>query len=348
MISHSGYTDLRPAAARQASSLSGNLPPASDVKLTAAHAPVRVRPGIRALRLFTHSATTNDIRKQAASCPDSDQDESGGLRDDYRPTLPALAVSLSLPLALALLVFLVSCSKDVPTFEEVKPADELFAEGLETLEGRRIFGLFTYVNYDQAIEIFQSIIDNYPYSDYEQRALLKIADSYFNDKRFEEAIAYYQDFADLHPTHQKVPYTLLRVAQCHLNQIESIDRDQTATNQATEALATLIQRHPYATETRRGEELMIELRTRLALNMLHIADFYRVRTHWQSAAVRYRRVLDEFPGLGLDARSLYWLGFCLENMRREDEALRLYHVVVENYADSPSAARARLRIARAN
>ncbi len=241
-----------------------------------------------------------------------------------------------------------SCSEKVPTFEEVKPADELYAEGLKTLDGRKIFGLFTYVNYDQAIEAFQSIIDNYPYSDYEQRALLKIADSYFNDKRFEEALAYYQDFADLHPGHEKVPYTMLRVAQCHLNQIESIDRDQTATNQATEALASLMQQHPYAPETRKGEELMIELRTRLALNMLHIADFYRVRTHWQSAAVRYRRVLDEFPGLGLDARSLFRLGLCLENMRRQDEALRLYHVVVENYGESPAAARARARIAHAD
>ena len=242
---------------------------------------------------------------------------------------------------------LVSCAEAVPTFEEVQPADELYAEGLKTLEGRQIFWLFTYVNYDQAIEAFQSIIDNYPYSDYEQKALLKIADSYYDDKRFEEALAYYQDFSDLHPGHEKVPYTLLRIAQCHLNQIESIDRDQTATNHATEALAALIRQHPYAAETRTAEELMIELRTRLALNMLHIADFYRVRTHWQSAAVRYRRVLDEFPGLGLDARSLFRLGVCLENMRREDEALRLYHVVVENYAESPSAGRARSRIARA-
>ena len=250
-------------------------------------------------------------------------------------------------LALILLVSGVSCADKVPTFEEVKPADELYAEGLETLEGRELFWVFTYVNYNKAIEAFQSIIDNYPYSDYEQKALLKIADAYFDDKRFEEAIAYYQDFSDLHPTHEKVPYTLLRIAQCYLNQIESIDRDQTATNNATEALSALIQQHPYAEETRTGEELMIELRTRLALNMLHIADFYRVRTHWQSAADRYRRVLDEFPGLGMDARSLYRLGLCLENMRREDEALRLYHVVVENYVDSPSATRARSRIARA-
>ena len=107
-----------------------------------------------------------------------------------------------------------------------------------------------------------------------------------------------------------------------------------------------MRQHPYARETRTGEEMMVKLRTRLALNMLHIADFYLERTHWQSAAVRYRRVLDEFPGLGLDARALFRLGLCLENLRREDEALRLFHVVVENYADTAAAGRARARIAR--
>ena len=255
-------------------------------------------------------------------------------------SLAALALSVSLALA-------VSCTDKVPTFEETKPADELYAKGLKILEGRRILWMFTLISYDSAIEAFQSIIDNYPYSEYEQKALLKIADAYFDDRRYEEALAYYQDFADLHSAHEQVPYTLLRAALCHFNQIQSIDRDQTSTHLAIEALETLIRKHPYAKETREGEEILVQLRTRLALNMLQIADFYLVRTHWQSAAVRYRRVLDEFPGLGLDARALFRLGLCLENLRREDEALRLFHVVVENYADSTAAELARARIARA-
>ena len=247
----------------------------------------------------------------------------------------------------ACLVLSSGCSRKTATFEDVKPADELFAEGLRTLEGRRILWLFTLINYDKAIESFQAIIDNYPYSDYEEKAQLKIADAYFDDQRYEEALAYYRDFADLHPLHESVAYALLRAAKCHYNQIESIERDQGSTKEATAALERLIREHPYAEETREGEEMMVNLRTRLALNMLHIADFYLDRTHWQSAAARYRRVLDEYPGLGLDARALYRLGVCLENMRREDEALRLFHVVVENYSDSASARRARSRIARA-
>jgi len=263
-----------------------------------------------------------------------------------RPLAGPLSLVLSLVVSLALLSA-TGCATDTATFEDVKPAEDLYADGLELLKGRKILWLFPVVNYDAAIESFQAIIDNYPYSDYELRAQLKIADAYFEDQRYEEALAYYQDFADLHPQHPSVPYTLLRAAQCHFNQIESVDRDQSATFEATEALEKLIREHPYAKETREGEEMMVRLRTRLAQNMLHIADFYLERTHWQSAAARYRRVIDEYPGLGLDARALYRLGVCLENMRREDEALRLYHVVVENYADSAAARRARSRIAQA-
>ena len=270
-----------------------------------------------------------------------------------RPNLPhaprpasGRAALRTLGLALALLAA-AGCATKTPDFEDVKPADELYAEGLEKLEGRKILGLFRFINYDSAIESFQAIIDNYPYSEFEQKAQLKIADAYFADDRFEEALAYYQDFADLHPQHPRVAYALLRAARCHFNQIGSIEHDQSATFEATNALEKLIREHPYAEETREGEEMMVQLRTRLALNMLHIADFYLERTHWQSAAARYRRVLDEYPGLGLDSRALYRLGLCLENMQREDEALRLYHVVVENYADTPSARRARSRIARA-
>jgi TolA-binding protein len=59
-------------------------------------------------------------------------------------------------------------------------------------------------------------------------------------------------------------------------------------------------------------------------------------------------VVDDYPGLGLDAESLYKLGVCYEHMKLQDEALRLYHVVLENYRDTSLAAKAASRIAKAN
>ncbi len=277
------------------------------------------------------------------------------MRSAIRPHRPlraatgAAARALALGCALALLVGIgvTGCKKGDPSFEDVPPADELWAEGQRRLEGRNIFG-YRWINYGKAIESFQAIVDNYPYSEYEIDAELQIADAYFKDKKYEEALSYYRDFAELHPQHPKVPYTVLRSALCHYEQIESIDRDQTNTRAAMEILEELLRRFPYSPETKEGEVILFELRTRLAENVMEIGDFYLVRDQYQSAASRYRTVLDEYPGLGLDAEALYKLGLCYEHMKLEDEALRLYHVVVENFRNTDLAAKAAERIARAN
>ncbi len=236
----------------------------------------------------------------------------------------------------------------IPSFEDVPPAHELFAEGEKILEGRRILYVIPMVNYNDAIERFQAIIDNYPYSEYAVEAELKIADSYYADKRYEEALSYYRDFADLHPQHEKVPYTLLQSARSYNEQVESVNRDQTATRESLHYLEQLIRRYPYTPEAKQGENILRELRTRLSANMMQTGDFYLVRREYQAAAERYRTVLNEYPGLGLDAEGLYKLGVCYENMRRDDEALRLYHVILENFRDTDIARSAAERIASFN
>ena len=254
--------------------------------------------------------------------------------------------------ALATLVFsascLAACTTYTPDFEDVAPADELYAEGLEILDGWRLLGIFPIVNYTRAIETFQAILDNYPYSDYAVKAEMQIADAYFDDGRFDEALSYYRDFGDLHPQHPKVPYTILRSAMCHYEQIRSINRDQTSTRVALHFLELLIRNHPYAPETTEGESMLHALRTRLSQNVLRIGDFYLRRREFQSAAERYRSVLNSYPGLGHDAEALLNLGVCYENLKREDEALRLFHVLVENFGGSRQARAAAAHIAAAN
>ena len=239
----------------------------------------------------------------------------------------------------------VGCAKQDPTFEEVPPADELYSRGMKTLEGRRVLLILPVVDYNKAIESFQTIIDNYPYSEFAVKAELRIADAYFEDGRYDEALSYYRDFGDLHPQHEKLPYTILRSALCHYNQIRSVNRDQTSTREALALLNQLVRSHPFAEQTRRGEELLRELRIRLARNVMETGDFYLKRDEHQAAAQRYRDLLDTYPGLDLDAEALYKLGICYENMRRQDEALRLFQVIVENYQNTSIAVDAADRIA---
>ena len=107
--------------------------------------------------------------------------------------------------AIVTLFLVTGCAKPPPEFEDVPPAEELYQEGQKILEGTRILGVWPYVNYGKAIETFQAIIDNYPYSEYAVLAEQAIADTYFEDEKYDEALSYYRDFTDLHPQHEKVP-----------------------------------------------------------------------------------------------------------------------------------------------
>jgi outer membrane protein assembly factor BamD len=231
---------------------------------------------------------------------------------------------------------------------EVPSADRLYEEGVAMLgDESRVLGL-NFTNYQDAIDKFQDIIDNYPYSEYAVLAELRIADAHFAQDRWEEALNYYRDFAQLHPDHEKVPYTMLRTALCHERQSEKSVRDQTQTREAVAALDALILRYPNAPETAEAEELWKKLRRKLAKQALEVGDFYFQREEYQSAANRYRSVIDEFPGLGLDADALYKLGLAYSRMNREDDAQELFEVILDNYPASNVASSARDQIPAAH
>lgn len=247
--------------------------------------------------------------------------------------------------AVLALIVAIGCSKDAPTFEEVVPAEELWAKGQKALEERTILWVIPRVDYATAIETFQTIIDNYPYSEYAVLAELMIADSYFEQHKYEEALSYYRDFSDLHPQNEKVPYSIFRSALCHQRRIKSPNRDQTATRDALLYLDRLISKYPHSEYTLEAEELWREMRLQLARQIMGIADFYRKRDEYEAAATRYRSLLNEYPGLGLDANALFQLGVCYREMDRGDEAERIFQAIVQNYYDSDVARDAERMIA---
>lgn len=252
-----------------------------------------------------------------------------------------------LPAVLAALA-LAACSTPAPILEDVPSAEILYRDGLSELEGSSMLGLMSMVDYQKAIDTFQEIIDNYPYSDYAVRAELRIADAYFDQGKYEEALSYYRDFADLHPQNEQVPYTVYRSALCRYEQSRSSNRDQTATREALVHLDMLLRRYPRSPQAQEAEVLWRELRTRLGEHVMSIGDFYFDRDEYEAAVGRYRTVLNEYPGLGLDAEALYKLGLAFSRMNRDDEAKRIFEVILENYRGTELADAAKDLVPAAN
>jgi outer membrane protein assembly factor BamD len=226
------------------------------------------------------------------------------------------------------LALFAACASTPDEAEEIPTAEGYYEQGLEVLEGRRVLLLMRDVNYPRAIELFQEVIDNYPYSDYATLAELKIADIYFEQDRFEEAGSYYQDFVELHPTHERVDYALYREGLCAFERMKTADRDQTATRDAIAQFQVLVERHPDSPYAEDALTRLSEATDMLAMHDVDVGDFYFDRHECHSAAHRYRQALTEYPDHSERLETMYRLGQALQCMRRTDEAIGVYRAIL--------------------
>jgi outer membrane protein assembly factor BamD len=238
-----------------------------------------------------------------------------------------------------LAVLALGCASKQPEYDlEIPAAEDLYLRGMEALKPRRVLGIFPHTNYQKAIDAFQEIVDNYPYSEYSVKAELEIANSYYNQKKWEEALSYYRDFGDLHPDDEHVPYAMFRTGLCYANQVPVPDRDQRVTRSAVEAYGDLIDSFPDDPYAQEAREKSHELNIRLAENAFIVANFYFEKEEYQAAARRFQIMLEEYPGVGFDPLVLQRLGISYAELNRPDDAARVFEQLRTEHGYSESGA----------
>jgi outer membrane protein assembly factor BamD len=219
-----------------------------------------------------------------------------------------------------LTIALLSGCATAPPEEELPSAESYYQHGVETLKGHRTFLFFRDVDYAKAIEYFQEVIDNYPYSEYAVLAELAIGDIHFDRKEYEEAASYYHDFVELHPNHAKVSYALYRNGLCSYNQMRTSSRDQAPTREAVAQFKALVERYPDSEMAADAKTRLRECENRLAQQNVEIGDYYYGQHAWYAAARRYRAALRDFPEHDGRARTMVRLGFSLSRLHQYLEA----------------------------
>jgi outer membrane protein assembly factor BamD len=200
---------------------------------------------------------------------------------------------------LASLIFFSGCS----WFQEkdVKSAPELAADGME--EYRK-------GNYKTAIENFEKLRDWYPFDKYAILAELKIADSHYQLKQYDEAVIAYQEFENLHPLNEAIPYVVYQIGRCYFEQITTVDRDQSAARKALlnfERLQKQFPDHQYAKQA--GEHIHSCLKS-LAGHELYVGKYYFKKKNYKAALNRFKNIIYEFPDMGIHKEALDYLALC--------------------------------------
>ena len=174
-------------------------------------------------------------------------------------------------------------------------------------------------DYKIAIEHFQQLKDWYPFSKYAILAELKIADSQYHLKNYEEAIFAYEEFEKLHPRNEAIPYVLYQIGRCYFDQIDTIDRDQTPARKAYETFQRLDKQFPNDKYARSGAEHITTCVRSIVGNEFYIGVFYYKSKHYKAALHRFMTVLSDFPDVGYHQKALEYIAKCEAQLPPEAE-----------------------------
>ena len=237
---------------------------------------------------------------------------------------------------------LAACSTGQP-MEEMDYADQaeyLYRQGEDALESSR---------YIQATEHFNTVRNEYPYSQWAAMANLGIADAYFEQEQYASAVQQYRGFIDLYPRHEEVEYTHWRVALAFYEQTPSDffifppphERDLSTTRDAVRELQIFLRDHGDSEYAEEAEEKWREAMFRLANHEYYVADHYMDQENPRAAIGRLQYLLRNFTGLGLDAEALYLLGKAYFELDEREHATAAWNDLVEYHPNHPRASDAR-------
>jgi outer membrane protein assembly factor BamD len=209
-------------------------------------------------------------------------------------------------ICLALSLFGSGCTLFKP--KEPESAEELVTRGMEQ---------FNKGNYKNSLEFFDKLRDWYPFSKYAILAELKIADSHYHLKEYEDAIFAYEEFIGLHPRNEAIPYVLYQIGRCYFDQMDTIDRDQSVTRKALESFRLLKKQYPENEYALKVEEHINICLKSLAGHEFYIGLFYYKSKHYQAALYRFKSVLTKYPDVGVHQKALRYLALCEEKLAQQ-------------------------------
>jgi len=190
-------------------------------------------------------------------------------------------------------------------------------------------------DYPEALKRFQELKatfpDNPPYTLW---AELKVGDCYFLSKKYVEAIAAYEEFKKVHPTHEEMPYVQYQIGMSYFKLMFSLDRDQTSTKKALSNFEYLAANFPPSLFTEKAKEKIEICRKQLADHEFYVGDYYYRHKNYWAASLRFQQLLVNFPKMANEDEVLFLLGKSYLELEQDDQARNVFSRIVSDYPQS--------------
>ena len=227
-------------------------------------------------------------------------------------------------MALCLGFLQTACSDTEDTFQD-QPVEVLYNEAMDNLEKG---------SYKRAALGFVEVERQHPYSALAPKSLLMAAYSYYQAKKYEDALENYNVFIQLHPGHEHIAYAYYMLGICYYEQVPMVERDQKTTEDALRAFEEVTRRFsssPYGKDAKLKTDL---IRDHLAGKEMDVGRFYLDRQAYLAALNRFKNVVEGFQTTSHAPEALHRMVECYLALGILDQAQKTAAVLGYNYPGS--------------
>ncbi len=212
--------------------------------------------------------------------------------------------------------------------------------------------------YDKAVALFRWVVENHVHTKFAVSSQLAIAQSFYNQRKYDEAIREYQKFLDLYPTDHQAANARKGMEMCYYRKgvdnpadmrifVERFPQSDLAGDGQMDLARRSFEQGNYSLAAEEFQRVVINFpNSALAPEaQLMVAECYVNLKDWARASEAYSRYLQYFPNHKERAAAFFNLGTSYFHLEKFDLALKNFQVVVDSFASSEYAENARFNVA---
>ncbi len=222
-------------------------------------------------------------------------------------------------------VALTGCFADPEPVEKIGTVENLYNDGMDELNTKE---------WDTAINTFEELERQHPYSGWATRAQMMVAYAEFRKGNMDETVLAAERFIRAHPGHVDLPYMFYLVGLAHYLRISDVNRDQAFTEQALLAFEELVRRYPDS-EYAQDAKLKITLcHDHLAGKEMMVGRYYQSQGRHLAALNRFKEVIQKYERTAQTPEALYRLTEAYLSIGLPEEAQKSASVLGHNFNNS--------------
>jgi outer membrane protein assembly factor BamD len=235
---------------------------------------------------------------------------------------------------LSLIIFFTSCATDNESLKSAS-SGELLQQGKAKIKKK---------TYPDAQKIFTQLLEDYPDSKERIQGLMLLGDVSFKSKSYDEAKLNYEKFIELYPAHPRVDHAYFYKAMSDFKSTDHIARDQSAVASAIEGFEDLVKTFPKSPYKNEAVIKISQSQKKLAENSFSIGKYYFRTGSYQSAILRFIKLIKTYPKQGFIDEAIYLLGESYYQEQNFNRAKKFFNQLLDKYPQSSYYREARLRL----